>query len=233
MDEKKFKIANRISFIFFSLYLLTYILLPIVEKNASYSWFLIFPIIFFIGLIINIILKYNKMKPGTMGKFSKIAAIANIMFNGSIASSLYVGTMDWETKTKKIKKYPSITPTWLFVILFATILSNIIFFASLSDTRVRNLHISWNVILIVSIISIVFILFGLISSTFSLYYNNGKKEAFRFWKIIGVVVLGLIILAVCSAYLNGFSIKEEIHQRQVKEDFEKHKQNIERTLKNN
>ena len=74
---------------------------------------------------------------------------------------------------------------------------------------------------------------GLISSTFSLYYNNGKKEAFRFWKIIGVVALGLIIITIYSAYRNGFSIKEEIHQRQVKEDFEKHKHNIERTLKNN
>lgn len=233
MEEKKFKIANRFSFVFFSLYLLTYILLPIVEKNASYSWFLIFPTIFFIGLIINISLKYNKMKPHTMEKVSQIAAIANIFLNGFTASSLYVGTMDWETKKKEIKKYPSITPTWLFVILFATILSNLTFFAMLSDTQVWNLHISWNVILIASIISIVFILLGLISSTFSLYYNNGKKEAFRFWKIIGVVALGLIIITIYSAYRNGFSIKEEIHQRQVKEDFEKHKHNIERTLKNN
>lgn len=233
MNEKKFIIANRISFIFVILYLLTYVLLPIVEKNVNYLCFLILPVIFVISLIINISLKYNKMKSGTMEKGSKIAATSNILFNGFIASSLQVGTIDWNEKEKEIKKYPSITPTWLFVILFATILSNLLFFTILSDTQVWNLHISWNAISIASIISIVFVLLGLVSSTFALYYNNGKKEAFRFWKIIGVVVLGLIIVTIYSAYHEGFSIKNEIQKKQEKETFEKHKQNIEKKLNDN
>ena len=229
MHDKKFKIANRISFIFFSLYFLTHILLPIVEKNANYLWFIIFPIMFFIALIINIIIKYDKMKPSTMENVSQTLAITNILVNGFTASSLYVSTMDWEKKEEEIKEYPSITPTWLFVILLATILYNFIFGLFLSSDGL----ISENVILITSIISIIFILLGLISSTFAIYYNKGKKEAFRFWKIIGVVVLGLIIIAIYSAYRNGFSIKKEIQKIQEKESFEKHKQNIERTLKNN
>ena len=237
INDKKFRIANRISFIFFSLYLLTFIFLPIVEKNANYLWFLIFPLIFFISLIINLLIKYDSMKPSSMEKVSKGAAILNILFNGfnlnTVAGSLYVGTTDWDDKKEEIKKYPSITPAWLFVLLFATVLSNIMLYLVLSDTRFWNPHISGTVIIIVSIISIIFILLGMISSTFALYYNNGKKEAFRFWKIIIVVVIGLIIIAIYSAYANGFSIKDEINKKHDKDTFEQHKQNIENTLNNN
>lgn len=237
VNDKKLKIANRISFILFSLYLLTYIFLPIVEKNANYLWFLIFPLTFFISLIINLLIKYDSMKPSNMGKVSKGAAILNILFNGfnlnTVAGSLYVGTTDWNDKKEEIKKYPSITPTWLFVLLFATVLSNISLYLVLSDTRVWNLHISGTVIIIVSIISIIFILLGMISSTFALYYNNGKKETFRFWKIIIVVVIVLIIIVIYSAYANGFSIKDEINKKHDKDTFEQHKQNIENTLNNN
>ena len=104
VNDKKLKIANRISFILFSLYLLTYIFLPIVEKNANYLWFLIFPLTFFISLIINLLIKYDSMKPSNMGKVSKGAAILNILFNGfnlnTVAGSLYVGTTDWNDKKK-------------------------------------------------------------------------------------------------------------------------------------
>lgn len=237
INDKKFKIANRFSFVFFSLYLLTYVFLPIIEKNANYLWFLIFPVVFLIALIINLLLKYNKAKPNIIEKVSKLAAILNILFNGfdlnAIAGSLYVGTINWDEEKEKIKKYPSITPTWLFVILFSTILSNFALWIGLSDTQVWNLHISGDTILIASIISIIFILIGMISSTFALYYNNGKKETFRFLKIIGIVVLGLIIIAIYSAYRNGFSIKDEIQKKHDKDTFEQHKQNIERTLNNN
>lgn len=108
INDKKFKIANRISFIFFSLYLLTFIFLPIIEKNANYLWFLVFPLIFFISLIINLLIKYDSMKPSNMEKVSKGAAILNILFNGfnlnTVAGSLYAGTADWDAKKEEIKK---------------------------------------------------------------------------------------------------------------------------------
>lgn len=221
--EKKFKIFNRISFTSFILYFLTYIFLPIIEKNTSYLWILIIPVMFFISLIINLLLKYDKIKSNNMKNISKKVSIFNLLFNGinlsTVAGSSYVGTMDWDLKKEEIKKYPSITPTWLFVIMFATVFN--FMFAILIDT------ISINVVLIASVISIIFLFLGMISSSFAVYYNNGKKELLRFWKIIGIVSLVLIIIIIYSAYKNGFSIKR--HERDT---FEQHKQNIESTLKN-
>ena len=241
IDDKKFKIANRISFIFFSLYLLTFIFLPIIEKNANYLWFLVFPLIFFISLIINLLIKYDSMKPSNMEKVSKGAAILNILFNGfnlnTISGSLYAGTTNWDAKKEEIKKYPSITPTWLFILLFATIFVNGLSLFIVYDKSPQSMNLwlnfSGTAIIIASIISIVFILIGMVSSTFALYYNNGKKEAFRFWKIIIIVLIGLIIIAIYSAYANGFSIKDEINKKHNQDTFEQHKKNIENTLNNN
>lgn len=225
-NEKEFKIFNRISFIFFSLYLLTYIFLPIIEKNASYLWILIIPVMFLISLIINLLIKYDTIKSNSMNNGSKKVSIFNLLFNGinlsTVAESSYVGTMDWDVKKEEIKKYPSITPTWLFVLMFATVLNFI--FAVLIDT------ISINVVLIAGIISIIFLLLGIISSSFAIYYNNGKKELLRFWKIIGIVVLVGIIIIIYSVYKSGFNIKDEIQKKHERDTFEKHKQNIERTL---
>lgn len=177
----------------------------------------------FISLIINLLLKYDKIKSNNMKNISKKVSIFNLLFNGinlsTVAGSSYVGTMDWDLKKEEIKKYPSITPTWLFVIMFATVFN--FMFAILIDT------ISINVVLIASVISIIFLFLGMISSSFAVYYNNGKKEILRFWKIIGIVFLVLIIIIIYSAYKNGFSIKK--HERDT---FERHKQNIESTLKN-
>lgn len=235
--DKKLKIANRISFICFGLYLLVYILLPIVEKNAAYLWFLFFPVLYLISLIINLLIKYNKFGTEKIGKISKIAAVFSILLNGFNAGASYVGTMDWDAKEEEIKRYPSITPTWLFIMLFTTCFINgaSLFIAYDQDPKTINtwLHFSGTVIIIASIISIIFILIGLISSTFALYYNNGKKDTFRFWKIIIIITLGLIAIAIYSAYANGFSIRDEIQKKQEKETFERHKQNIERTLNNN
>ncbi|MGN1297202.1 MAG: hypothetical protein ACI4VH_02045 [Clostridia bacterium] len=233
MDDKKFVIANKISFMFFTLYLLTYVLLPIIEKNANYLLFLIFPCIFLISLIINLLIKYNEMKPNSMGSVSKIAAIANILFNGfnlnTVSGSLYVGTADWnEKKKEEIKKYPSITPTWLFVLLLATILSNFIIFMFSHVPRVDT-HMADNVILTVSIISIVFILLAQISSTFALLYNNGKKETFKFWRTIIIITISLIIITIYSFISSGFNI----HRKKDKENLQDHIQNIEKTLNNN
>lgn len=236
MNDKKFVIANRISFIFFTLYLLTYVLLPIIEKNANYLWFLIFPCIFLLSLIINLLINYNIIKPNSMEDVSKIAAIANILFNGfnlnTVSGSLYVWTADWNEKKEEIKKYPSITPTWLFVLLFATILSNFVIFMFSHDPRIDT-HMTDNVILTVSIVSIVFILLAQISSTFALLYNNGKKETFKFWRNIIIITIGLIIIVIYSFISNGFNIKNEIHRKKDKEDLQKHIQNIEQTLNNN
>lgn len=240
-NEKKFRIANRISFIFFSLYLLTYIFLPIIEKNANYLWFLGFPLLFLIALIINLLIKYDSIKPRNMEKVSKGAAILNILFNGSnlntVAGSLYAGTTDWDVKKEEIKKYPSITPTWLFVLLFTTILVNGSSLIIAYDKNPQSLNLWLNFsgtsIIIASIISIIFILLGMVSSTFALYYNNGKKETIRFLKIIIIVVIGLIIIVIYSAYSTGFSIKDEINKKHDKDIFEQHKQNIENILNNN
>lgn len=225
-NDKKFKIFDRISFIFFSLYLLTYIFLPIIEKNASYLLILIIPVMFLISLIINLLIKYDKIKSNSMNNVSKKVSIFNLLFNGinlsTVAESSYVGTMDWDVKKEEIKKYPSITPTLLFVIMFATVFNFI--FVILIDT------ISINVVLIACIISMIFLLLGIISSSFAVYYNNGKKELLKFWKVIGITVLALIIIIIYSAYKSGFSIKDEIQKKHERDTFERHKQNIERTL---
>ena len=62
------------------------------------------------------------------------------------------------------------------------------------DTKFFNVYISGSVILTASIISIVFILLGQISSTFALIYNNGKKDALKFWRTIIIAVIGLFII---------------------------------------
>lgn len=238
MNDKKLLIANRISFILFCLYLLTYVFLPIIEKNANYLWFLIFPVAFLISLIINLSIKYNAMKSSSMEKTSKVVSILNILFNGinlhTVSGSLYTGTADWSAKEEEIKKYPSITPTWSFLLLFVTAFFNFAFGLMLSTPDANfPAVISREVITTFTIISMVFILLMLISSTFSLLYNNGKKETLRFWRTIIIIVIGLIVIAIYSAYHEGFSFKNAIQKKQEKETFEKHKQNIERVLNNN
>lgn len=231
-NEKKLEIFNRISFTFFILYLLPYMFLPIIEKNMSYLLILILPVIFLISLIINLLIKYDEIKPNNMKDISKKVSILNLLFNGinlnTVAGSLYVGTMDWNLQKEEIKKYPSITPTWLFALMIATGIN--LAFAFVLTAEMDTISI--NVVLIASIISIIFLFLGMISSSFSVYYNNGKKEILRFWKIIGIVFLALIIIIIYSAYKSGFSIKEEIRKKQEREIFEQRIQNIERTLNN-
>lgn len=238
MNDKKLLIANRISFIFFCLYFLTYVFLPIIEKNANYLWFLILPVIFLISLIRNLSIKYNAMKSRNMEKISKVASVLNILFNGinlhTVSGSLYTGLVDWSAKEKEIKKYPSITPTWSFLLLIVTAFFNFVFGLFLSTPEPNSpAVISRNVITTFTIVSMIFILLMLISSTFALIYNNGKKETLRFWRTIIIVVIGLIVIVIYSAYANGFSIKNTIQKKHEKETFEEHKQNIERTLNNN
>ncbi len=198
-NEKKLRIFNIISFIFFILYLLTYLFLSIIEKNVSYLLTLIIPVMFLISLIVNLLIKYDEIKASNMKNISRKASIFNLLFNGinlnTVAGSSYVGTRNWDSKREEIKKYPSITPTWLFLIMFVTLFN--FMFAFFVDT------ISFNVLLIAIVISIIFLLLGMISSSFALYYNNGKKETLKFWKTIVIVFLGLIIIIIYSAYKNG------------------------------
>ena len=230
MNDKKFKIANRCSFIFFTLYILTYIFLPLIEKNTQYLWFALFPCCLLISLIMNLLIKYNLLKSNKMENVSKIASIASILFNGSDSSSIYVGTMNWSAKVEEIKKYPSITPTWAFIVLFVTILNNFTFFMLSYAKSFLGTPISSKVILTVTAISVIFILLMFISSTFALLYNNGKKETFKSWKTIIIVSVALILIAIFSFWANGFSIKDEIQRYKDKKEFERHIQNIENTL---
>ena len=195
MKEKKFIIINRITFILFTCYLLTYLILPIYTKDIKYLIFIIFPLIFLISLLINIAFKYDKINTNKMSSFSKIITILNILINGftSIASSLVVGTINWKEKKKQIKKYPSITPLWLFLIMFSTVIANFCFGLILSTEGLKL-----NTLLIATIISLIFLFLAQITSSISLYYNNGKKEVQKMWKDTIIVIVSLILLFVIS-----------------------------------
>lgn len=216
MKEKKFIFMNRITFILFACYLLTYLILPVYTKDIKNLMFIIFPLIFLISLLINISFKYDKINTDKMSKFSKIIALLNILLNGfsSVSSSLIVGTTNWKEKKKQIKKYPSITPLWLFVIMFATVLSNFCFGLVLSTEG-----INLNFILIATIISLIFLFLAQITSSICLYYNNGKKEVQKMWKDTIIVIISLtLIFGISFAPIlideyNKNKEKEELEER--------------------
>lgn len=191
MKEKKFIIINRSTFILFLCYLLTYLILPIYAKDIKYLIFIIFPLIFLTSLLINIGFKYDKINTKKANTFSKVIAILNILINGftSVASSLVVGTINWEEKKKQIKKYPSITPLWLFIIMFATVLSNFCFGLILSAEK-----LNLNYLIIATIISLIFLFLAQITSSICLYYNNGTKEVNKMWKDTIIVFISLALI---------------------------------------
>ena len=219
--NKKFIIANRISFILYSLYVLTYVALPFVTGNWIDFVFLILPFIFTIGLIENVIIKYRKIDTNKISKVSEIASIFSILINGFNSGALYVGTMDWNEKEKQIKRYPSIEPAWLFVIIICTIF--LLPLAMVVD--VANIYI----ISIFVLISILLLIFCQVSSSFALYYNNGKDEMKKFWRNIIIVLVGfVIILAIVFFPL----IKDMKIENKRKQDFKNHIDKINKTLKN-
>lgn len=222
MKDKKFIIANRISFTLYILYVLTYITLPFVTHNLVDLIFLILPFMFTMGLIENILIKYRKIDTKTISKVSEIAAIFSTLINGFNSGALYVGTMDWEEKKKQIKKYPSIEPAWLFVILISTIL--LLPLAMVVD--IANIY----TISIFVLISIVLLIFCQVSSSFALYYNNGKDEMKKFWRNIIIVFAGFIIILAIVFYP---LIKDMNTENKRKQDFKKHVDNINKTLNNN
>ena len=222
MKDKKFMLANRISFILYSLYVLTYVVLPFVTGNWIDFVFLILPFIFTMGLIENVIIKYRKIDTNKISKVSEIASIFSILINGFNSGALYVGTMDWNEKEKQIKRYPSIEPAWLFVIIITTFICS---FPLAMIIDVANI----NTILIFMIISILFLVICQISSSFALYYNNGKDELKKFWRNIIIVLVGfVIILAIVFFPL----IKDMKIENKRKQDFKNHIDKINKTLKN-
>ena len=192
MNNNKAVCANRMSFIFFVLYILTYILLPILTHDIRYLIFLLVPLIFSVSLIINLILKYDKLSSNKINGISKISTIMNILLNGvnidTVSNSLYVGEINWDMKKQQIKKYPSIEPVWVFIIMFCIAFVNFLSIFLIKDIKI-------NLILIFSIISLIFLLLCQISSSFLLYYNNGKSELLKFWKsiILFILVMGIVI----------------------------------------
>ena len=225
MNNKKFVIANSLSFVFFSLYFLTYVFLVFITRDYKNLLFLFVPSIFLMALLINLSIKYNQLETSTISKISKFSAILNILINGlsTAGSSLFVGTMDWEEKKEEIERYPSIVPAWLFCILVCTLFANFIFFFLLG----QNSTITFNIIVFYSVISFVFLFMAQISSTLALIYSNDKKYAVKSWRNILIVFLGLIVIVLITA---GPSIYDEIKIRKEKQEFEEHVNNIKRVL---
>ena len=227
MKNRKLLLATRFSFILYALYVITYIVLPFVTHNLKDTIFLILPVMFTIGLVINILIKYEKADTEGISKVSKIASIGNILFNGfnlnTVSGSLYVGTMDWDAKKEQIKKYPSIEPTWLFVILILTVLFSLPFamFVDIDNIGIISIFI---------LISIVLLILCQISSSFVLYYNNGKNELKKFWRDIFIVSLVfIIILAIVFIPL----IKDMNKENKNKKEFHEHINNINNTISKN
>ena len=106
INNNKFIIANRCSFILFILYILTYIILLICARDLRYLVFLIIPFIFLTSLIVNLSLKYNKLNTDKINRVSKVLAILNTLFNGLIVptSIINASKMNWNEKNKQIKK---------------------------------------------------------------------------------------------------------------------------------
>lgn len=162
-------------------------------------------------------------------KTSKFLAIANVLFNGLnvVASSSYVNDIVWEEKKKDVMKYPSLTPPFLFGVIFSTVYANFGFYMVLYATY--NANISAKLLTICSIISIIFIIISQIASAFSLLYNNGKEEMWGFLKIVGIVSLGLFIIFAC---VFAPFIKDTIEIKKRKEEARRHIQSTEKVLHN-
>lgn len=226
MKNRKLLFAIRCSFILFALYDLTYIILPFITHNPKDTIFLILPTIFTISLIINVLIKYDKVETNGISKGSKIASLCNILFNGfnlnTVSGSLYVGTMDWDAKKEQIKKYPSIEPAWLFVISVTTLLFNLPF-AMLLD--IDNIQL----ISIFVLVSIVLLILCQISSSFVLYYNNGKDEMKKFWRNIIIVLVGFVIIL---AFVFIPLIKDLNKENNNKKEYQEHINNINNSLNN-
>lgn len=226
MKNRKLLFAIRCSFILFALYDLTYIILPFMTHNPKDTIFLILPTIFTISLIINVLIKYDKVETKGISKGSKIASLCNILFNGfnlnTVSGSLYVGTMDWDAKKEQIKKYPSIEPAWLFVISVTTLLFNLPFAMLVNIDNIQ-------LISIFVLVSIVLLILCQISSSFVLYYNNGKDEMKKFWRNIIIVLVGFIIIL---AFIFIPLIKDLNKENNNKKEYQEHINNINNSLNN-
>lgn len=191
MDNKKLKIANRCSLVFFACYVITYFLLIIVGKGIQYSIFLLFPFIFSVALVLNGMIKYNRL------------------------ASKKLETIVGDVKVDLIKRYPSIEPVWVFCIILSTAFSNSVF-----SLVIWNLfdNINPKLVIIFSVISLVFLVLCQISSSFSLYYHNGKDDLKRAWKNIIIVVLALSLIIGIVA---GPTLVEESKRAKERLEFQR------------
>lgn len=221
-DNKKFIIANRCSSVLFAFYILTYIILPIYAKDARYLIFLIIPVMVLIGLLVNLLLKYDELNTNKLGKFVKVIAILNVLFNGNdaVAGSAFASEIDWEAKKELTKKYPSIEPVQIFVIIVTTILCNPAF------GLLWGLNL--NLILKCSVISLSSLILCQITSSFSVYYKNGKKELWGFWRTIIIFVLLCVLV---FGLTGGFKmISDEYNNKKEQEELQEHIDNINEAL---
>ena len=100
----------------------------------------------------------------------------------------------------KTDVYPSIRPIWLFSLLLVTVLCNFSLWAILSEFPFWNTYITNRTYLLISIVSTIFILLGLITSASATYINDKKEENIRFWRIIVAVIFCLIIVFCYSIF---------------------------------
>ena len=76
-------------------------------------------------------------------------------------------------------------------------------------------------------ISIVLLVLCQISSSFALYYNNGKNEMKKFWRNVIIVFLGF---AIILAFVFIPIINEMNKENNSKKQFEEHINNINDTI---
>lgn len=225
--NKKLKIANSISYISFGFVFLIYLFLPLLMKNAAYLIFLIIPIIFFCALMGNLGLKYDVVKSESMDKLSKFAVLSNTSLNGIDSAAINVAGTNWEEKQKQIKQYPSIEPVWTFIMICSVIFSNFIFSAVLcSDGREI---INFGVMINVSILSSIILFITLISSCFSLYYNNSKEDFKKSMRSF-LILFGIVVVFFCISFLPY--LISNYNSNKEREEFNKRIENINKVIEN-
>lgn len=225
-NHKKYVTANRLSFLFFGLYFLNYLILPAVTRDPKNFVFLSLPLIFLIALLVNLALKRKKIKAASLSKVTKASAFFNVLFNGAdaVPTSLYAGTADWNKNIEEILKYPSIMPAWLFVAIYITPIANVSFYALLDDSP--NCINPW-VLLTFSLTGVLFLVLGQISSTRALIYSGEKQVAKKSWKSIIIIT---IVTVIIMGLVGGPVLYEEIKMRMARQEFEEHVRNMDEAL---
>lgn len=200
-NYRKFVVADRVSFICFALYVLTYVVLLVVTWDYRNLIFLFIPLLFSCALLVSLALKSNKVSPQAMSKVAKVAADTNLLLNGAdgAAASLLIQNANWNEREKEIKRLPSIVPAWLFAIFFLTPLVNFTSYGLLEEYQTVS---PWQ-LLWFSAASLVFILMAQISSTFALIYAGEKIIAIKSWVTIVIFLVLVTVGTIITYYLES------------------------------